>query len=59
MLQCGWKTPVVSEELMMCVSAELSVVEMFCGRLDDIGSSGQVVERAVNIFYIHLRLVAI
>lgn len=28
---------------MMCVTAELSAGEMFCSRLDSIGSSGQVV----------------
>ena len=30
---------------MMCVTAELSAGEMFCSRLDSIGSSGQVVGR--------------
>ena len=38
-------TPIVSEELMMCVTAGLNVGEMVCRRSDGIGSSEQVVGR--------------
>lgn len=38
-------TPVVSEELIICVTVGSRAEEMVCRRLDGIGSSGQVVGR--------------
>jgi len=48
-LNAEGNTPVDREELMICITATLSVEEIVCRRLDGIGSGEQVVNRYSSI----------